>query len=73
MWDLTKSQDSSVDIVTGYGLDDRLDARQGRYFSLLDRVQTGPPSLRGAISPGEGVKNGGAIHSLLHKSSWHSA
>jgi hypothetical protein len=40
-----RSQDSSVDIATGYGLDDHggreFESQQGQKFSLLHIVQTG--------------------------------
>jgi hypothetical protein len=91
-----RSQDSSVSIATGYGLDGwGLNPSTSKIllFSTTSRAALGPiqPPIQwvlGAISPGvkwsEGkadhsppssaeVKNGGAIPSLPHMSSWHSA
>jgi hypothetical protein len=57
------SRDSSVGIVTGYGLDDRaseFESRQGQEFSLLRVFRTASGAHPASYPMGTGSKAGGA-------------
>jgi hypothetical protein len=84
IWRSRETRNSSVSIVTGYGLDGRgsVSGRDKRFFSSqrVDRLW-GPPiywvpgpfpqgvKLTSPPSSAE-VRNGGAVSPLPHKSSW---